>query len=186
MTLRRSLEYSAFLILIQGVALWLMGHPVICRCGYVKIWENSVWTSNDSQHLADWYSLGHLNHGILFAVLFALVLRRWSVPARLLLNTFTGFVWEVTENSDMIIQRFRAQTISFNYYGDSVINSMSDSVFMVVGFLLAMRLPAWVSLVIFFGIEALTTTLVRDGLIIDTIMLIHPIEAIKAWQIAGH
>ena len=111
---------------------------------------------------------------------------RWSVPARLLTNALTGVAWEVTGNSDTIIKLFRARAISFNRDGDTVINAVSDSVVMVAGFLVATQLPARVSLPISLAIEALTTSLVRDGPIIDTVMRIQPIDTLKALQIAGH
>lgn len=185
MTLRQSLILSLPLILLQGVILWLEGRVLICTCGYVKLWEHSIWSSGTSQHFADWYSLGHVNHGILFYGLFWLVLRRWSVGARLLLTVITGFLWETIENTDMVIGRFREVTISLEYYGDSVLNSVADSLFMVVGFLIAFRLPALASAALFLGIEAFSTFMVRDGLILNTIMLLYPIEAIKAWQMKG-
>lgn len=183
MSLNRALGLSALMTLLQGVILWLEGRVVICKCGYVKLWENSIWSSGNSQHLADWYSLGHINHGILFAGAFALILRRWSMPARLLLTMVSGFLWETIENTDMVINRFRAVTISLDYYGDSVVNSMSDSVFMLAGFLLASRIPSLASAAVFLGLEALSTLTVRDGLLLDTIMFVHPIQAIMDWQL---
>lgn len=183
MTLNRALGLCAALILLQGLTIWLEGHVVICKCGYVKLWENSIWSSGNSQHIADWYTLGHVNHGILFAGGLALILWRWSMPARLLLTGVSGFLWETIENTALVIDRFRAVTISLDYYGDSVVNSMSDSVFMLAGFLLASRLPVLLTVLLFAGLEAVPTLYVRDGLVLDTIMLIHPVQAIKDWQL---
>jgi len=121
----------------------------------------------------------------LFFALFWPLARRWSLGARLLATGISGFLWETIENTDMVINRFRAVTISLDYYGDSVINSMSDSVFMLAGFLIATRIPALASALLFVGLEVFSTLMVRDGLILDTIMLISPIEAIKTWQLLG-
>lgn len=185
MTLSRALGLSALMILLQGLILWLEGRVVICKCGYVKLWEDSIWSSGNSQHIADWYALGHVNHGILFAGAFALILPRWSMPSRLLLTGVSGFLWETIENTDMVINRFREVTISLDYYGDSVINSMFDSVFMIAGFLLASRVPPLASAAVFLGLEAFSTLSVRDGLVLDTIMFVHPVQAIMDWQLLG-
>ena len=185
MTLRRAVLICLAMIPVQGLILHLEGRLWICKCGYVKLWENSIWSSGNSQHIADWYSLGHINHGILFAGLFAVILRRWGVPVRLIATGVSGFLWETIENTSFIINRFREVTISLDYYGDTVINSMSDSLFMLAGFLLALRVRPWIAVAIFLGLEVFSKLMVRDGLVLDTIMLIHPIPAILDWQLLG-
>jgi hypothetical protein len=170
------------MLALQALALWWMGHVVICKCGYVALWYGDVFASGNSQHLTDWYSFGHINHGVLFYGLFWLIARKRSVNWRMTATVLTGLVWEVGENTDLVINRFREVTMSLDYYGDSVINSVSDSIFMLIGFQLARYLPVWASVLIVIGSEVFTTYMVRDGLTLDTLMLLYPIKAIKDWQ----
>ncbi len=182
---RRTAGLLVEMFALQGLALAAMGHPWICTCGRVKLWHGEVFSSENSQHLSDWYSFGHVNHGLLFYGLFWLLARGRSLDWRLLAVGLTGVIWEVVENTDLVINRFRAVTISLEYYGDSVVNSVADSGFMVAGFLIAARRPVWASIALVLGTEALTTSLVRDGLALDTLMLLWPVEAVKDWQMAG-
>lgn len=185
MTLRRALLICLAMIPVQGLILHFEGRLWICKCGYVKLWENSIWSSGNSQHIADWYSLGHINHGILFAGVFALILRRYAVATRMILTGISGFLWETIENTALVINRFREVTISLDYYGDTVLNSVFDSLFMLVGFLLAAWVRPWISAAVFLGLELVSTLIVRDGLVLEAIMVVHPIQAILDWQLLG-
>lgn len=173
---------SAGAIGITALILYAMGQPAICTCGYVKLWHGVVVSSENSQHLSDWYTPSHIIHGILFFGLFRLLLPRGGIELRLALSLLVECAWEIVENTDIIINRYRESTISLDYFGDSVINSSADILAMVVGFLLALRLPVWVSVAIIVFFEALTTFLIRDGLALNILMLLWPIEAVKAWQ----
>lgn len=184
MTARLTLVLMFLGFALQGLALYLMNHPLICTCSYVKLWHGQVFSSENSQHIADWYSLGHLDHGILFYGAAWLLARRAGFNARALAVGVTGVLWEVGENTNMVIERFRAVTISLDYYGDSVMNSVWDSVIMMAGVVLARRVPVWVSVGVVVGTEALATFMVRDGLALNTLMLLYPIEAVKDWQMA--
>ncbi len=144
-----------------------------------------MFSSENSQHLTNWYTFGHINHGLLFFGLFWLIARIRGLDWRLLAVGVTGLLWEVGENTDLVINRFREVTISLDYYGDSVINSVADSIFMVLGFLIAARVPVWATVVLVLGTEVLTTAVVRDGLALNTLMLIYPIDAVRDWQRAG-
>ena len=159
-----------------------MGQPLICKCGYVKLWHGVVISSENSQHLSDWYTPSHIIHGILFFGLFTLLLRKASMNVRLVLSLIVECAWEILENTDMIINRYRESTISLDYFGDSVINSSADILAMVVGFFLASRLPVWASVAIIIVFEATTTYLIRDGLTLNILMLVWPLEAVKTWQ----
>ena len=181
---RRALPYwlTAGVIVLAALVLLSMGRVPICTCGYVKLWEGEVMSPGNSQHLSDWYSPSHLIHGFLFYWLTWLVAPRAPLGWRLLAATIVEVAWELLENSPVIIDRYREVTISLDYYGDSVLNSVSDIAMMVIGFLLASRLPVWVTVSIAVGFEILTTFLIRDGLVLNVLMLVWPIEAVRAWQ----
>ena len=181
-TVLNSLLLAAGAIGATAILLYTMGQPLICKCGYVKLWHGVVVSSQNSQHLSDWYTPSHIIHGILFFGLFTLLLRKASINVRLVLALIVECAWEILENTDMVINRYRESTISLDYFGDSVINSSADILAMVVGFFLASRLPVWASVAIIILFEATTTYLIRDGLTLNILMLVWPMDAVKAWQ----
>ena len=184
-TVRNSLLIAAGFIAVTAAILYTMGQPLICKCGYVKLWHGVVFSSENSQHLTDWYTPSHIIHGILFFGFFTLILRKTSINVRLTLALIVECAWEILENTDMIINRYREATISLDYFGDSVINSVFDVLAMLSGFWLARILPVWASVVLAVALEALAAWLIRDGLILNIIMLLYPIDAIRAWQAGG-
>ncbi len=181
-TVRNALLIVAAFVAATATILYTMGQPLICKCGYVKLWHGVVVSSENSQHLTDWYTPSHIIHGILFFGLFTLILRKASINVRLTLALILECAWEIVENTDMVINRYREATIALDYFGDSVINSSADILAMVVGFFLAARLPVWASVAIIVVFEATTTWLIRDGLALNILMLVWPIDAVKAWQ----
>ena len=188
---RRGVILSIATIAAIGAALLVMGRAPICTCGTVKLWHGVVQSSENSQHIADWYSFSHVIHGLLFYFFAHLLWREWrwfggkpAIWALPIAVAFEGF-WELLENSPMIIERYRAVTVSLGYNGDSVINSLADIGFMVLGFLIASRLPAWASVVMALAFELFTLAMIRDNLALNVLMLVWPVDAIRVWQAGG-
>jgi len=172
------------ILLVQVVVEHFMGRVTICTCGYVKLFEPAVNSSGNSQHIADWYTPSHIIHGFLFFGLTHLILRARPLSLRLFVAMLIESGWEILENSPIIIDRYRAATISLAYVGDSILNSAMDTVFMVVGFVFAWRAPVWLTVAIAIVFELFTGWLIRDNLTLNVLMLVWPVEAVKTWQAA--
>lgn len=172
----------AAITLAAAAILYAIGHPLICTCGYVKFWHGVTYSPENSQHLADWYSPSHIIHGLLFYAILRFAAPKWSVPARAVVATLIEAGWEVLENTPLIINRYREATISLDYFGDSVINSVMDIAWMWVGFALAARLPVWASVALVVALELFVGYFIRDNLTLNVIMLLYPVDAIRTWQ----
>jgi len=183
---RRQLAIGLCLFLlilaVQVIAERLSGRVWVCSCGTIKLWEGEVHSPGNSQHMSDWYTPSHIIHGFLFYGLGWLLFRSRSFAFRLGFAALIEAAWEVLENSPIIIDRYRAATIAYDYVGDSILNSAMDLVWMAVGFLLAGRLPLWLIVVLALVAEIATAFLIRDNLTLNIIMLVYPVEAIKIWQ----
>jgi len=171
----------AIVVIMAAVLLW-WGRAPICDCGYVKLWHGETVSSQNSQHLTDWYTPSHIIHGLIFYALLWLVARRLVMGWRFALATLVEVAWELVENTDRVIEHYRSVTIALDYYGDSVINSVADVVAMWLGFALARYLPVWASVLIALAFEVFTTWMIRDGLALNVLMLLWPLEAVKDWQ----
>ena len=188
---RLTILVSIGIAVLTVIILLAMNRPPICECGYVSLWHGQINDAGNSQHIADWYTPSHIIHGMIFYALGWLVFtrfgvggdkgKRWGLPLAVLLESG----WEILENTEFVINRFRAVTANFGYSGDSVLNSAADIGWMAFGFFLALRLPWQVTLVLALIGEVVAGYVVRDNLTLNVVMLLFPIDAIADWQASG-
>jgi hypothetical protein len=181
MSRRTWLLALAILAAVAAIEL-AMGRNPICTCGVVDLWVGARDSPRTSQMLADWYSLSHIVHGLLFYAALWLVFRRMPVEWRFLIALLIEAAWEVTENTPMVIDRYRATTAALGYTGDSVVNSLSDVLMMALGFLIARKLPVRTSILLLILLELVPLYVIRDNLALNLLALIAPNHAIQAWQ----
>ncbi len=163
---------------LQAAILGAMGQPAINPDGNIDVWG----PLENSRHVFDWYTPSHIIHGFIFYGVLWLLLPRWSIDRRGLVALLIEAVWEVVENTPWVIDRYRDVTVSGNYIGDTVINSVFDLWAMLVGFWLASKLPVWLTVALAIALEIVALIAVRDNLTLNVLMLLYPVEAIKVWQ----
>lgn len=188
MTLLRTAQpwlVMAVVLALTVMALRIEGRRWWCECGTVRLWISDIWSSHCSQHLFDPYSLTHFSHGLIFCWALSLIVPRWRYAGQLAAAVTLAAGWEVLENSPIVIERYRAATMSLNYLGDSVVNSLGDILSCALGFVVAKRIGFKWSLLLFLALEVLLLLWMRDNLILGVFMLLTPVDAIKTWQSAG-
>ncbi len=176
---------GAALITVQSLVLAAMGQPLICACGHVKLWGGVAGGLEISQHLTDWYTYSHIIHGFCFYFILRLIAPRTPIALRLVFALALEVSWEIIENTPFIIDRYRQSALAQGYFGDSVVNSVSDTLAAVGGFLLARLLSAWGVVALTIAFELFAAYMIRDNLTLNIIQLIHPTEAISRWQTGG-
>jgi hypothetical protein len=186
--MRRVLPWLAIVVVLVGTAFVLQSQGRLwwCSCGYLLVWSGDPWSSDNSQHLLDPYSFTHLLHGFVLCGLLALIVPRMSAVWQLWLAVSIEALWEVVENSEFVIRRYREETAALGYHGDTIVNSLSDILVCGLGFVLARRLGLCRTLALFAVTEIALAIWIRDNLTLNILMLIYPIDAIKEWQAAGH
>src|SRR3954451_2026316 len=183
---RRRAALAAILILVAAATILLaMGRNPMCTCGTIDLWVGERDSARTSQMLADWYSLSHTVHGLLFYAALWLVARRWPAEWRFVAALLVEASWEVTENTPMVIDRYRETTAALGYSGDSIINSLSDITMMCVGFFIARKLPVWASIALLILLEVVPLFVIRDNLTLNIWNLLSPSPAVAAWQARG-
>lgn len=173
------------LVALQALALWLMGQPLVAASGVVKLWEGVVMGPGNSQHLADWYTFSHFIHGLIFYWLLSKFFPSLPMGARLVAAVGLEAGWEILENTPWLIDHYRQQALAQGYHGDSIVNSLSDTAAMALGFVAAMRLPLWASVGAGVVLEATSLWFIRDGLVLNAVNLLHTFEFISRWQQGG-
>lgn len=178
---------AAIVLAAMAATLSAMGRSWWCAAGDTALWSGDVWSRHNSQHLVDPYTFTHVLHGLVFYALVWGLLRRVTGP---LGRWWAGFGlevgWEVVENTDALIERYRGTTVSLHYFGDSIANSVGDVLAYVVGYWLAGVVPVWTSVAVFVLVDGVLALWIRDGLVLNVLMLLYPIEAIQSWQTRPH
>jgi hypothetical protein len=173
---------TGVVVAVAGALLGVMGRFWYCSCGYITLWHGNNWSAENSQQLTDWYTFSHLIHGFIFYWALAKLAPKLPLGLRMLIAIIIEAAWEVLENSPIIINRYRNGTVSLDYFGDSVINSMMDILACLVGFWLARKLPVWLSIILVIAMELIVGYLIRDNLFFNVVMLVYPFQFIKNWQ----
>jgi len=176
---------AAGFLALQALALFALGQPAICECGTIRLWHGLASSPETSQQLTDWYTYSHVIHGFGFYLLLWLVAPRLPLGLRLAIAVGLEAGWEMFENTPLIIDRYRQQALAQGYFGDSVVNSVADTLAAAAGFVLARLLAVWAAVGLIIGIELFLAYTIRDNLTLNIIQLVSPSEVISAWQAGG-
>ena len=176
---------TVLVVLLMTVLLRAQDRLFLCACGYFEIWTSDTCTSDNSQHLFDPYSFTHLLHGFLFFWLAMLLFKRFTTGWQLWIALLLESAWEVFENSRFVIERYRTATAALGYQGDTIVNSVGDLMWAIGGFMIARHLGVWRSIFVFLFVELILLLWIHDSLILQILMLVWPVDVIKAWQICS-
>ena len=182
MNTKISFMVSMGVVAVTAGILYFMGRVIMSTSGALMLWVGDTGSAELSQQISDWYTASHFIHGILFFGLLYFFRKQLTVGTRLVIATVIESGWEILENSSIIIDRYRESTIAIGYTGDSILNSVSDIIFMIFGFFFTRYVPVWVAVLTVIVLEVLVGYLIRDNLLLNIIMLIYPMDAIKVWQ----
>jgi len=182
---KRILLGAGLLVALQALLLFLLGQPSICECGYIKAWEGVVLSPGNSQHLTDWYTFSHVIHGFLFYLALWFFFPRMPIVTRFLLAVGIEVGWEIVENTPLAIEHYRLQALAQGYIGDSILNSVSDTLAMAFGFFLAARWPVFVITLLAIGMEVFVGFAIRDNLFLNVLGFVYQPDFITAWQNGG-
>lgn len=170
------------LVPLTALALWAEGRLLACACGVFRVWVGDTCSSQNSQQLFDPYSLTHILHGFLLFWLVSLVFKNLSPAWQLSLAAILEGVWEVIENTSYVINRYREQTAALGYTGDTVVNSLGDLLCAIAGVFIARKLGWFRAVIVFLLLELVLLIWIRDSLLLQILMLIYPVNALKVWQ----
>lgn len=177
--------FAGLLLSVQAVALFLFGQPTIAESGYVKLWEGAVLSSGNSQHLTDWYTFSHVIHGLLFYAALWYFFPRMPIAYRFVFAFGIEVGWEIVENTPWLIEHYRQQALAQGYVGDSIVNSIMDTLAQALGFFLAWRLPVLAIVAIGVGLEVFVGFSIRDNLSLNVLGFFHQFELVSTWQSGG-
>lgn len=173
----------AIIVITAIAALFAQGRVWWCKLNDYFPYVNDAWnSSHTSQHLLDPYTFTHILHGVAFFWLTNLLFKKVSNSWRFVIAVAVEAAWEVFENSNYIIEMYRENTASLDYFGDSIANSFGDILACAFGFWVAAKLGVWKSLAFFVFVELVLLLWIRDGLLLNILMLIWPLDTVKDWQ----
>ncbi|MBI4086810.1 DUF2585 family protein [Candidatus Kaiserbacteria bacterium] len=181
----RALAVGGVILAVQGVVLYLFGQPTMCECGYVKLWEGVVHSVGNSQHFFDWYTPSHVIHGLIFYAALWYFFPKMPLWWRLALAIGIESAWEIAENTPMVINHYRQQALAAGYTGDSILNSLMDTLAMVGGFLLARRIPVWAAVAVALALELFVGYMIRDNLTLNVLGMFYVFPWVTEWQSGG-
>jgi hypothetical protein len=179
----RAIVVSLIVVLMAVVALRVMGRRWWCKCVTPHVFVTGIWSAHNSQHLLDPYTFSHVQHGLLLYALFVVIAPRCSQEFRAVASISIECAWEVLENTNWVIERYRESTVALEYSGDSIVNSVADIAACALGYGMAVSVPVLAAVVCFAAIEGVMILWIRDSLLLNVLMLFHPIESIKHWQL---